>query len=183
MAPIPLLCSLTFSIVFFARGMFSQHERPTAISSSLNATCPARTVNYITHTLPQLCLASSRPIPIDTTSTEAGRSYLFDSTTNSSAIPQANTISEESSPTLTSSITAASSRAPLLQSPESPSRSAAEPETKLDDADLDSESDLGNAKFLSFEDWKRQNLARSGQSEHIGASRLSDVDEPRRKPV
>lgn len=40
--------------------------------------------------------------------------------------------------------------------------------------DLDTESPLDNANFLSFEDWKKQNLAKVGQSvENVGGSRRS----------
>jgi len=40
--------------------------------------------------------------------------------------------------------------------------------------DLDTESPLDNANFLSFEDWKKQNLAKVGQSvENMGGSRRS----------
>ena len=56
-------------------------------------------------------------------------------------------------------------------------------ETETHDDDFDSDSALGNAKFLSFEDWKRQNLAKSGQSEYVGKSPQNDLLEPRRKPV
>ena len=50
-----------------------------------------------------------------------------------------------------------------------------EPETESD-------SPLDNANFLSFEDWKRQNLAKAGQSaEHLGA-RAGGGAEQRRRP-
>lgn len=40
--------------------------------------------------------------------------------------------------------------------------------------DLEADSLLDNAKFLSFEDWKRQNLVKAGQSEHVGAGRQNE---------
>lgn len=50
----------------------------------------------------------------------------------------------------------------------------------------DTDSPLDNAKFLSFEDWKKQNLAKVGQSaENVGGNRRSGVtgNESRRRPT
>ncbi|GAQ09116.1 hypothetical protein ALT_6437 [Aspergillus lentulus] len=52
--------------------------------------------------------------------------------------------------------------------------------------ELDTDSPLDNAKFLSFEDWKKQNLAKVGQSaENVGGNRRSGVagNESRRRPT
>ena len=183
MAPVLLLRSLVVLVAFCTRGTFSQHERPAAVSSSFNATCPARTVNYITHTLPQLCLTSSRTVPNNTTTSDIGNSYLSKPTDHAPASSQKTTILEQSSLASTNSITVAVSPALSTHGTKSPPRPAAELGTKADDDNFDSDSDLANAKFLSFEDWKRQNLAKSGQAEHVGISRQNDVREPRRKPA
>lgn len=60
--------------------------------------------------------------------------------------------------------------------------------TSTNDAeqDLDTDSPLDNANFLSFEDWKKQNLAKVGQSaENVGGSRRSGAvgKEPRGRPT
>lgn len=48
--------------------------------------------------------------------------------------------------------------------------------------EVESDSPLDNANFLSFEEWKRQNLAKAGQSaEHLGA-RAGTGAEQRRRP-
>ncbi|KAG2017120.1 hypothetical protein GB937_005717 [Aspergillus fischeri] len=50
----------------------------------------------------------------------------------------------------------------------------------------DTDSPLDNAKFLSFEDWKKQNLAKVGQSaENVGGNRRGGVtgNESRRRPT
>ena len=52
--------------------------------------------------------------------------------------------------------------------------------------DIDTESPLDNANFLSFEDWKKQNLAKVGQSvENVGGDRRSGAagKEPRGRPT
>ncbi|OOF92190.1 hypothetical protein ASPCADRAFT_408780 [Aspergillus carbonarius ITEM 5010] len=53
------------------------------------------------------------------------------------------------------------------------------------DHELDTESLLDNANFLSFEDWKKQNLAKVGQSaENVGGSRRGGAGkEDRRRPT
>ncbi|KAL3706529.1 hypothetical protein TMatcc_007541 [Talaromyces marneffei ATCC 18224] len=49
------------------------------------------------------------------------------------------------------------------------------------DADVNDDSPLDNAKFLSFEDWKKQNLAKIGQSvDNVGKRQASDVGQERR---
>lgn len=47
--------------------------------------------------------------------------------------------------------------------------------------EAESDSPLDNANFLSFEEWKRQNLAKVGQSaEHLGARAGADTEQRRR---
>ena len=187
MASTFLLRSLTILVTLYAPCSCSQPDRPVAISSSFNATCPARTVNYITHTLPQLCLTSSRAIPTNTTLVEIGASYSPNSTDHTSDNPaKTTTTSQQSSLTSKTLVIVAASQTPSTRSTEGTPQTAAELEVKTDrdhHFDSDSDSDLGNTKFLSFEDWKRQNLVKSGQSEDVGNSHLNGVLEPRRKPI
>jgi hypothetical protein len=180
MAPNLVLRSLITLVAFYVQGILSEHERPAAISLPSNGTCPARTVNYITHTLPQLCLTSSRAVPADATSTEAQSSSFSPFPDHTSASPHGITTSSQSS--LPSKISIAVAVSPS-SSIEGPPRLTGEPETKTIDQDFDSDSDLGNANFLSFEEWKKQNLAKSGQSEQIGKGSQDNVVEPRRRPV
>lgn len=60
--------------------------------------------------------------------------------------------------------------------------------TAIQDQDLDTDSPLDNSHFLSFEDWKKQNLAKVGQStENVGGSRRAGAaaagKEPRGRPT
>lgn len=58
--------------------------------------------------------------------------------------------------------------------------------TGATDHELDTESPLDNSNFLSFEDWKKQNLARVGQSaENVGRHRqgVAGEQENRRRPT
>ncbi|KAL2814604.1 UNC-like C-terminal-domain-containing protein [Aspergillus granulosus] len=53
------------------------------------------------------------------------------------------------------------------------------------DQELDTDSPLDNANFLSFEDWKKQNLAKAGQSaENVGGNRRAGAaGKDRRRPT
>jgi hypothetical protein len=128
-------------------------------------TCPYRTINYITHTLPQQCAKATHspqlpipPLPEASSSTapeERGR---------------ASTTGPQTDPTATVESTPASGTV----SDESESES-----------ELETESPLDNANFLSFEEWKKRNLAEVGQSpENVGQGRAVPSNQAgRRRPV
>lgn len=63
-----------------------------------------------------------------------------------------------------------------------PGPSTAAQSQDVDVNELDAESPLDNANFLSFEDWKKQNLAKIGQSaDNVGGRRQgSDISKERR---
>ncbi|KAI4778155.1 hypothetical protein E4T52_06930 [Aureobasidium sp. EXF-3400] len=142
----------------------------TSVSSTQDArnselrqtTCRTGTVNYITHSLPQQCLNRSSPTSNSTTSlalTLTPTPATTDSTTPSSSV------SKESHP-------------PSTPSTEAQQLSATQPE-----AEFETDSPLDNANFLSFEEWKKQNLANVGQSpEHVGQKSHSGQDKAVRNP-
>ena len=150
-------------------------------------TCPSRTVNYITHGLPQQCLATSRALPVnDTVST------TFPSLNNKSSnvhnvstdqdqlfslgFAQKTTAVSSTWPSPATHVSNAESDTMLQDDPSSiPSAipvSSTESATVVGDSEADSM--LDNAKFLSFEDWKKEILVKAGQSEHVGAGRQND---------
>ena len=162
-------------------------------------TCPNRSVNYITERLPQQCLKTpwSRPtnhapsttIPSnassdtqaarDLTATELEFLTVDAKVTTPGSGPQATpggfTDTHEIS-SRTSSIRPESSVvAQLPQDTGATSHSV---------SDIEPESPLDNANFLSFEEWKKQNLAKAGQStDHIGGVRAGvGSDGSRRRP-
>lgn len=63
--------------------------------------------------------------------------------------------------------------------------SAVSPPGREKEQELDTDSPLDNVNFLSFEDWKKQNLAKAGQSaENIGGNRRAGtVEKDRRRPT
>ena len=159
----------------------------TSSSSTGPATCPSRSINYITHSLPQQCLSTSwasKPKP-QTTSTDHASN---DSGIQSEATRNATIASPTLQDTLSNSITSSSLSA-IIDSKEassnpSTSTTTIQPEATLDaEQETETDSPLDNANFLSFEEWKRQNLAKAGQSaENLGARAGNAGNEPRRRP-
>ena len=154
--------------------------------------CPSRSINYITQTLPQQCLTSSwASKPIAQTSTTLASSSHIDALASFIATNVSTSSSHNGSETLRAYTDSAS---PGLDagssqnghgvtqntSPES-SKQAEPSEESSHESDLD--SPLDNANFLSFEEWKHQNLAKAGQSaENLGSREGGGGSEQRRKP-
>lgn len=158
------------------------------------STCPSRSINYITQTLPQQCLTSSwastskaqKTYTNETSSTShlsvEAPSSTQDSTT---AVPEAqgSTPPEHSDRTISSAsvpTTARHERGPASPSPASEIKKQAETTIRVEQ-EAEGESPLDTANFLSFEEWKRQNLAKVGQSaEHLAARAGTGADQRRR---
>ncbi|KAL1873982.1 hypothetical protein VTK73DRAFT_683 [Phialemonium thermophilum] len=146
-----------------------QHEpRPTtsiALPTSPEV-CESRTVNYITHTLPQQCLRTSWVSP--TPNTDSQSANAGDQPTS--------TISRPSSGPETSSGSShsqESSEAPRNGGPGS-------------DADAEQEEDgpedLATSSFMSFEEWKEMMLRKSGQDPGDMKNRKSREHKGEREP-
>ncbi|KAK3322172.1 UNC-like C-terminal-domain-containing protein [Apodospora peruviana] len=136
----------------------SRTGQETAVSLAVSATpqvCESKTINYITHTLPQQCLrtAWTSPAPIAE--------------------------SPNSTATAAATGTATSSVNPELTAPHEPqandysSDASQEPET----AEME---DLSSSTFMSFEEWKEMMLRKSGDPANIkGGRRQQEPREPR----
>ncbi|KAK3066578.1 hypothetical protein LTR53_017018, partial [Teratosphaeriaceae sp. CCFEE 6253] len=155
-------------------------------SRGSNATCASRTVNYITHTLPQQCLRTDwRPSngthtpssAVNSTSREPEPSATAGALDQTLELPIHNAgVSSNATPAATSGTASAAEAA--ISSPakvtsltltvsESQAAAAASPSV------VDEEESLfDSAAFLSFKEWKKQNLAKTGQSaENVGQER------------
>lgn len=126
------------SIVTAQGGRIENHGDGGHDNSSTATVCEARTINYITHTLPQLCFTSTWKSSVQgdadpPTTPTAG--WNSDVVTNESAPPTAS-ISEQIPVT------------------------SEEPEE--DNVELSS-GDAAAPPFMSFEDWKEMMLRRTGQ--------------------
>lgn len=136
--------TLAFSSAFVQVHAQSHAPNNTAPSPSDSTTtissCDARTINYITHTLPQLCLTSS-----------------WTSTTPSVTPSQANSTGDASS-------NSTQSDAPLLNAQsESQSQHSASTATPEQDKSQDAAGDGAEKPFMSFEDWKAMMLRETKQ--------------------
>ena len=165
---------------------------PSVIGPS---TCPFRSINYITQTLPQQCLTTSwasKPT-VQETSTPENSSTLNpsvhapsstqDATTTTSKLQGStqSALSNESTFLGAATTVASHQQATAPASPASETTQQAKTSIRVEQ-EAESDSPLDNANFLSFEDWKKQNLAKAGQSaEHLGA-RAGSGTEQRRRP-
>jgi hypothetical protein len=128
------------------------------------STCPFRTINYITQTLPQQCAKATHSPPIAIPKPEeAGPSSAHEGNGISTTWPQ----TEQAVP---------------VDGP--PATGTANDESESE-SELETDSPLDNANFLSFEEWKTRNLAEAGQSpENVGQGRAVPSNQPgRRRPV
>ncbi|KAG9936963.1 hypothetical protein KCU98_g19788, partial [Aureobasidium melanogenum] len=119
-------------------------------------TCRTGTINYITHSLPQQCLSRSTP------------------TSNSTSLTPTLT------PTPSNTHSTSLSSSAIQEEPHSTSSETQTSTATLPEAEFETDSPLDNANFLSFEEWKKQNLAKVGQSpDHVGQKSNSGQDKPR----
>ncbi|KAI9714847.1 MAG: hypothetical protein M1820_000136 [Bogoriella megaspora] len=161
-----------------------------AAVASTYSTCASRTVNYLTHTLPQQCLRtswSSSNATADLLQSPGSVIALGAVTVGQNDSPgpaqATSTLNEPSTVTNTEQITSETSEPQSSTTSEAvaPSHAATDPPND----DSDSDSPLDNANFLSFEEWKKQNLEKAGQSpDNVGQSHSGSNGngEGRRRP-
>ncbi|KAF5692447.1 sad1 unc [Fusarium denticulatum] len=128
----------------------AQSHDPSVIPDPIDLTCDARTINYITHTLPQACLTSSwTSTSVSATPSDANSTSDASPDSTQSDAPPPNTQSESPSQSQSQPQQSASTATPAKDESE--------------DAAADGDGD-GDAKpFMSFEDWKAMMLKQTGQ--------------------
>lgn len=152
-----------------------------------SATCSSRTANYITHPLPQQCLRTNRAstataniadttttaeIPASTSSDLSGSGNDTESLVSSTGTIPTSSHEEELK---LSTVSIPKSDQPGIRSPTA---------TNTQEPDAETDSPLDNANFLSFEDWKRQNLVKAGQSpENLDARNYPSNGERKRPGI
>ncbi|KAK4946201.1 hypothetical protein LTR10_014713 [Elasticomyces elasticus] len=174
---------------FLGLAVTASSKSSTATASS---TCPSRTVNYITHSLPQQCLASSRAV--NATSSTVGPA-LASTENTTTLIPAVIETHDSTSPPSPSYIEpAALTTDPTL--PEQDVQSVEQEHTVTEASTSEpsqastshvpqnaaDESPLEEGNFLSFEDWKRENLKKAGQLEHLGNGPAGEHREVKKRP-
>ena len=147
-------------------------------------TCPSRSINYITQTLPQQCLTTSwasKPTTQETSTPDGSYSTHNAAATSSESQgtiqPDASNFSAPSGST-----TSATSHQQATPPASTASETIHQSKTTTDIEDeTEADSPLDHSNFLSFEEWKRQNLAKAGQSaDHLG-TRAGNGGEQRRR--
>lgn len=145
-------------------------------SRTINATCVSGTVNYITHTLPQQCLRTDRissnatlrdPTNLQVTFPIAAAATTPDATLSLNTAVSSGSANDGSEPPVTG--TGDTSSMTSLEATSSATVTAAEVTATIHATEVEADPLLDASSFLSFEEWKKQNLARAGQSpEHVG---------------
>jgi hypothetical protein len=150
-------------------------------SANPNATCPSRTINYITHTLPQQCLRTDRASVTAANLSDTTSSISV--TTSTPALGVSNGTKDHVK-IASQSVATGGSKDPNSETVpiEKSSASTETPTAIVHETESETDSPLDNANFLSFEDWKRQNLVKAGQSpENIGV-RSQALNGERKRP-
>lgn len=164
-------------------------------SASAEPTCSRATLNVITHGLPQQCLRSdwTSRVPSSTVSPSAAGSVVSGTATPSTADPslESSFVSPNASAPQTpqSSLNATSDEASLGPSfsestsvqPVSESSTATATSVTATATEDDAESFLDAAKFLSFEDWKKQKLEDAGSAAKALARSRDKANPPQRR--
>jgi hypothetical protein len=149
-------------------------------------TCPSRTINYITHSLPQQCLRTSRSAPANGTSIEeaggSGTAVVDGTTVLQDAVTTDASADEASEASAATGIQKGSAGQHSIVVTESSRTATVEDTPKLGLED-EHDSPLDNSKFLSFEEWKKQNLAKVGQSPEDVKQGRPQGGEGRRRPI
>jgi hypothetical protein len=142
------------------------------------STSPYRTINYITHTLPQQCAKTSWSAPGEAAATEGTGT---EGATSGTRIPTPG-IREGNE---TAAAEGATSATPTVASQVESTATATGASSAEPEIELETDSPFDNANFLSFEEWKKKNLAEVGQSpENVGQGRAAASNQPaRRRPV
>ena len=162
----------------------SPSASPSRKYTDTETTCPFRTINYITHTLPQQCAKTSWSAPGETVPTNGTAAEAEVTPTPQTTVPGAGEGLEgstEDDQNRTSSTTV-----PQTEQTASVGSAAGSGTVSAEsEAELETDSPFDNANFLSFEEWKKKNLAQIGQSpENVGQGRAAASNQPaRRRPV
>ena len=188
---------------------FTRATQAPAISSHGNlnwpvsplSECPTRTVNYITAILPPQCMETAWTPPLIPVSQEGNQLHATgDDLSSNTIIAVEGIITAIHSPEtslIASSDGIESSSDENLITKDNTNNTVSTPQTIKGlqglevtpevtpnvDQDNEADSPLDNAKFLSFEEWKKQNLAKAGQSvANIGQRAGASKAEPRKRP-
>jgi Sad1 / UNC-like C-terminal len=162
----------------------SSSSTPSIVSTSTSL-CPSRTINYLTHTLPQQCLKTNWTRHVNYTTSISSKHEIINveslENATQSGAGSGGSSSQETT-VLPDEIEQDNAGKPGIVTESSGTTSTVEGGGKVanasssgsDPAETDAEADspLDNSKFLSFEEWKKQNLEKALQaSDSAGKAR------------
>ncbi|KAF3770367.1 hypothetical protein M406DRAFT_87210, partial [Cryphonectria parasitica EP155] len=147
------------ALVLGVQGFASQAQEVTAASSSSSSlsspeVCESKTINYITHTLPQQCLR---------TNWSSSNSTLQDATTSTTTSTVTSAETATTTQLAASGETAAQAGSSQAQSGREEKKEDVPVDTKGPKDGVDDPEDLATSSFMSFEEWKAMMLQKSGQ--------------------
>lgn len=152
------------------------------LRNSTASTCPYRTINYITHSLPQQCLATTSQVTASRqgngVSNRANNLTLEEKEELQIRLPGTQSSSIGYPETVTTDLENLLQASPLATD-ERPSPGSAGGKSEGAVENAEEESELESGKFLSFEEWKKQNLK---QSEQLAHRNPNTVPEGRKRP-
>lgn len=140
--------------------------------------CEARTINYITHTLPQLCLptawsASQQTGPANATATPATGTGTGTSSSGSTSEAATATVTQGTHREDAPAENSTQADAPTDQKPHGEKQGTHDGDAATKQAEEDAE-DLATGSFMSFDEWKAMMLKKSGQD-------LADLKDRKRR--
>lgn len=138
--------------------------------------CEARTINYITHTLPQLCLptawSASQQTALGNATTATGTGTSSSGSTSETATATA-TVTPGSHQQEAPAENSTQADAPTYQNPHGEKQGLHDGDAAAKQAEEDAE-DLATGSFMSFDEWKAMMLKKSGQD-------LADLKDRKRR--
>lgn len=171
-----LLLLLIWTAGLWCRSEATSSARSESPAQATAAICPYRTINHITHSLPQRCLPTNHPALSSTTTVGT------DNNVDTNTLPQRDPITEADSALADTSLTQKADGGSSATNSASTRKST--PSESASEEDAGSESTLGKDTFLSFEEWKKKNLDKYGQSpDQIGKAKKHENLQPRRQPI
>ncbi|KAG9231637.1 UNC-like C-terminal-domain-containing protein [Amylocarpus encephaloides] len=155
--------------------------RTATPTANLTATCEFRTINYITDSLPQLCFKSSWSANVTSARTSASGNKTFVGEERAAdTIASATPLSPSEAYIVSQT---RSTNAVPSSVPESRNSQPTPSTTETMAADTLEDSELNEASFLSFEEWKKLALEKAGQQNAQIGGRKSNPIENRKKDL
>ena len=178
-AALSLFCSIPPGV---AANAITTAASPSSAVNSGPATCEFRTINYITASLPQQCLRSAWSSANSTATKSGGTEDVVTTTLLNGAITTSSGIvTQDSAPKTDGSGTQKHESSATVDPTSSTSIPALSSTDTGQSPPVDADSgELNEAAFLSFEEWKKQTLAKAGQAnENIGNRKSSGPGQKR----